>query len=66
MGELVVRIEFLLIESSPYDVIIGLPTTIKLRARPDYYRMVLEVHFEGDSEILNYESEREVGHTSEA
>ena len=27
--------------------------------------MVLKVHFEGDSEILNYEYEREVGHTSE-
>ena len=38
---------------------------IKLRGRPDYYRMVLKIHFEGDSKILNYEYEREVGHTSE-
>ena len=26
---------------------------------------ILKVHFEGDSEIINYESEGEVGHTSE-
>ena len=38
---------------------------IRLRARSDYYRMVLKVHSEGDSKILNYEYEREVGHPSE-
>ena len=61
MGELVVPLEFLVIESSAYDLIIGVQTMIKLRARPDYYLMVLKVCFEGDSEILNYEYEREVG-----
>ena len=65
MGELVVPLEFLVIESSPYGVIIGLPKIIKLRSRPDHYRMLLNVHFEGDSEILNYEYEREMGHNSE-
>ena len=60
IGELVGPLEFSLIEISPYDVIIGLPTMIKL-----YYRLVLKVHFEGDSEIINYEYEREVGDTSE-
>ena len=65
MGALVVPFEFFVIESSPYDIIIGLPTMIKLRARPDYHRMVLKVLFEGDSEILNIEYEREVGRSSE-
>ena len=32
---------------------------IKLRERPDYYRMLLKIHFQGDSEIFNYEYERE-------
>ena len=41
MGELLLLLEFLVIESSPYDLIIGLPTMIKLRARPTYHCMVL-------------------------
>ena len=65
MGELIVPLELLVIESLPYDVVIGLSTMIKLRALPDYYRMVLKVHFEGESEILNYEYEREAGFTYE-
>ena len=28
---------------------------IQLRARLDYYRMVLKIHHGGDSEILNYD-----------
>ncbi len=50
MGELVV-------EATPYDILIGLPTMIQLRARLDYYRMVLKIHYGGDSEILYYEYE---------
>ena len=65
MGELVVPLEFSVIESSLHDVIVGLLRMIKLRAMLEHYRMVLKLHFEGDSEILNYEYEREVGHTSE-
>ncbi len=49
-----------------FDVVIGLPTVITLRARLDYYRMLLKIRFKGDSEILNYEYERENGNTSEA
>ena len=52
MGELVVPPEFSVIERLTYDVILGLPTMIKLLARPDYYRMVLKIRFDGDSEIL--------------
>ncbi len=44
---------------------ISLPAMIQLRARPDYYRMVLKIHYGGDSEILNYEYERDSGYTSE-
>ena len=65
IGEVVVPLEFLLIEISPHDVIIGILKMIKLRARPEYYRMVLRAYSEGDSEILNYEIERELEHTSE-
>ena len=50
--KLVSPLEFLVIESSPYDVIIGLQIMIELRARPDYYRMVLKVDFKSDPEIL--------------
>ena len=49
-----VSLKFLAIGIFPYDVIIRLPTMIKLRARLDYYRIILQVHFLGDSEILNY------------
>ncbi len=38
---------------------------IQLRARLDYYRMVLKIHYGGDSEILYYEYERDNGNTSE-
>ncbi len=38
---------------------------IKLRAPPYDYRMVLKIHYKGDSEILNYEYERENGNTIE-
>ncbi len=59
MGELIIPLDFLLIEESLYDVIIGLPTMVRLRARPGYNRMLLKIHVKGDSEILNYEYERE-------
>ncbi len=44
---------------------IGIPTIVQWRARPDYYGMVLKVHYPGDSEILNYEYERDSVNTSE-
>ena len=65
MGELTISLDFLVIGKSPYDAIIGLPTMITLRACPDYNRMLLKIHFKVDSEILNYEYERENGNTSE-
>ena len=64
-GELVVSMDFLVLEETPYDILFGLPTMIQLRARPDYYRMVLKIHYGGDYEILNYEYERDNGNTSE-
>ncbi len=44
LGELVVPMDFLVVEETPYDIIIGLPTMIQVRARPDYYRMALKIH----------------------
>ncbi len=38
---------------------------IQLCARPHYHRMVLKIHYGGDSEILNYEYERDSGYNSE-
>ncbi len=65
MGELEVPMDFLVLEETPCDILIGLPTMIQLRARPDYYRMVLKIHYGGDSEKLNYEYERDCGNNSE-
>ncbi len=65
MGELIIPLDFLLIEESLYDVIMGLSTMVRLRERPDYNRMLLKIHFKGDSEILNYEYERGNGNASE-
>ncbi len=44
LGELAVRMDYLVLEETPYDILIGLPTMIQLRARPDYYCIVLEIH----------------------
>ncbi len=63
--KLVVPIDFVVQHENPYDILIGLTTMIQLRARPDYYRMVLKVHCGGDSEILNYEYERDSGNNFE-
>lgn len=49
----------------PYDVIVGLLTVIELTARSVDYRMLNKVHFNGESEILNYEYWHEDYHTSE-
>ncbi len=38
---------------------------MRLRARPDYARMLIMINFKGESEILNYEYEREIWNTSE-
>ena len=65
MGELVVPMDFLVLKETFYDVIISLPAMIQLRARPDYNRMVLNIHYGGDSEIYNYEYERNSGYTVE-
>ncbi len=64
MGELVVPMDFLILEDTPCDIRIGLPTMIQLRARPDYYQMVVKIHCGGDSEVLNHEYERDCGNTS--
>ncbi len=65
MGKLVVPMDFLALEETPYDILIGLPTMIQLWARPDYCRLVLKIHYGRDSEILNYEYERDSANTSE-
>ena len=64
MGQLVVTMDFLVLKEAPLDILIGLPTMIQLRVRPNYYRMVLKIHYGGDSEKLNYEYERDNGITS--
>ncbi len=65
MGELIVHMDFLVLEETSYDILIGLPTMMQLRARSDYYRMVLKIYYAGDSEILNDEYERDNSNTSE-
>ncbi len=65
MVEYIVPIGFLVSEETPCNLLIGLLTMIQLHARPDYFRMVLKIHNIRDSEILNYEYERDNGNTSE-
>lgn len=65
MGELVVPLDLLILDGSPYDVIVGLTTMIHPRARPDYYQMLISIHFNCHSEMLNYDYEHENGHTWE-
>ncbi len=65
MGEFVLPMDFLVLEETPYDILIGLLTMIQLRVRPDYYRMVLKIHYAWNSEVLNYEYELDSGNTSE-
>ncbi len=65
MGELVVPMDFLVLEETPYDILIDLPAMIRLRACPYYYRMVLKFRYGGDYEILNHEYERDSGYNSE-
>ncbi len=65
MGDVVVLMDFLVLEEAPYDIMISLPTMIQLCDRPDYYRMIQKIHYGRDSEILNYEYERDNGNTSE-
>ncbi len=65
MGELVMPMDFLVLEETLYNILIGLPTMIQLRARPDYYCMVLKIQYARDSKILNYEYERDSRNNSE-
>ncbi len=65
LGEPVVPMGLLVLEETQHDILIDLPTTIQLFARSDYHHTVLKIHYEGDSEILNYEYERDNGYTSE-
>ncbi len=58
MGALVIPMDFLVLEETSYDILIGFPAMIQLRARPDYYRMVLKIHYKVDSEMLKCEYER--------
>ena len=57
--------DFLVLEETPYDILIGLPTMIQLLTRPEYCRMILKIHCGGEYEILNHEYERNDGNTSE-
>ena len=65
LGDLGVPMDLLVLVEALHDILIGLPATIQLRARSDYYHIVLQIHYRGDSEILNYEYERNNGNNSE-
>ena len=65
MGELVVPMDFLVLEETLYDILMDLPSMIRLRACPYYYCMVQKFRYGGDSEILNHEYERYSAHNSE-
>ncbi len=55
----------MVLEETTYDILISLWTMIQLHAHPDNHRLVLKIYYGGDSEILNYEYERDNDNTSE-
>ena len=65
LGDLVVPMDFLVLDQTPYDIIVGMPTMIQLRAHLDYYHMVLKINYGENTEISNYEYKRDNGNTSE-
>ncbi len=65
LGDLVVPMDLHVLEEALYHIFISSLAMIQLHARPDYYRMALKIYHGGDSEIFNYEYERDIGNTSE-
>ncbi len=57
--------DFLFLEKTSYDILIGLTIMIQLPAWPDYYRILLKIHYGRDHKILNYENEGHNVNTSE-
>ncbi len=58
-GNIVVRLDFMVIKSLPYDLIIGSPTLVEMCACIDLYHQTVKVRKDGKTETLNlvYEPE---------
>ncbi len=52
-GKVVVRLKFMVIESVPYDLIIGTPALVQIRARIDMYSQTEQVRKNVKTEVLN-------------
>ena len=60
-GDIVKRLDFMVVDSVPYDLIIGAPTLVKLCTRIDLYHQTVKLRHNGQSETLNLEYEPEIG-----
>ena len=58
-GSIVMRLDFLVIASVPYDLIFGASTLVEMRACTDMYHQTVSVRNHGKTEVLNlvYEPE---------
>ena len=58
-GSIVMRLDFLVIASVPYDLIIGAPKLVEMRACIDMYHQTVTIRNYGKTEVLNlvYEPE---------
>ncbi len=52
-GMIVVRLKFIVIESVPYDLILGTPALVHIRARIDMYSQTVQVKKDRKTEVLN-------------
>ena len=64
-GSIVMRLKFLVIENMPFDIIIGDPTQIQMKAKIDKYHATVKLKLNGVTETLNLEYEPEFGDNSE-
>ena len=60
-GSVVTRLNFLVMESVPFDLIISDPTQIKLRMKIDKYHSTVKVKMNGKTDTLNLQYEPDVG-----
>ena len=62
-GPIVVRLDFLVIASVPYDLTVGAPTLVEMRAWIDMYHQTVTIRNHGKTEVLNlvYEPETSDG-----
>ncbi len=59
-GSIVVRLNFMVIKSLPYDLTIGCPKLVYICACIDLYHQTVKVRKDGQTETLNLVYEQEI------